>query len=141
MLAMVLPSDAGNGATGVTWPQCDVEVESCSRGAVESCWRRRWRGDLAAARCRCRVMLATMLPSHAGDGATEATWPRRDINAESCWLRRYRGNLAASRCRGRVMLATMLLSLASDGAATQGCIGCGKVAQPPSSEHRGVVAS
>jgi hypothetical protein len=36
---------------------------------------------------------------------------------------------------------TMLRSHASDGATTQACIGCGKVAQPPSSEHRGVVAS
>jgi hypothetical protein len=29
-------------------------------------------------------MLAIMLLSHAGDGATKATWPRRDIDAESC---------------------------------------------------------
>jgi hypothetical protein len=29
-------------------------------------------------------MLATMLPSHAGDGITEATWPRCDADAESC---------------------------------------------------------
>jgi hypothetical protein len=37
------------------------------------------------AQCRCRVKLATMLPSHAGDGAAEATWPRCDVEAESCW--------------------------------------------------------
>jgi hypothetical protein len=30
-------------------------------------------------------MQATMLLSHAGDGAAEATWPRRDVEAESCW--------------------------------------------------------
>jgi hypothetical protein len=36
---------------------------------------------------------------------------------------------------------TVLPSQAGDGAATQGCTGCGKVEQPLSSEHRGVVAS
>jgi hypothetical protein len=36
---------------------------------------------------------------------------------------------------------TMLPSHASDGTATHGCTGCGKVAQPPGSKHRGVVAS
>jgi hypothetical protein len=41
-------------------------------------------------RCRCRVMLASMLPSHAGDGAAEATWSRRDVNAESCGQQCYR---------------------------------------------------
>jgi hypothetical protein len=51
-------------------------------------------------------MLATMLPSHAGDDAAGATWPQHDV----------------------------------DGATTQRCIECGKVAQPLSSEHRGVVA-
>jgi hypothetical protein len=68
-MATVLSSHASDDATGVTWPQCDVDVESC--------W---WR-------C-CRVMLTTaipgrfchdamymsshatmVLPSHAGDGA------------------------------------------------------------------------
>jgi hypothetical protein len=29
-------------------------------------------------------MLASMLLSHAGDGATEVTWSWRDVNAESC---------------------------------------------------------
>jgi hypothetical protein len=29
-------------------------------------------------------MLATMLPSHAGDGTAEVTWPRCDVDAESC---------------------------------------------------------
>jgi hypothetical protein len=31
---------------------------------------------------RCRVMLATMLPSHAGDNAAEVTWPRCDVDAK-----------------------------------------------------------
>jgi hypothetical protein len=38
------------------------------------------------------------------------------------------------------MLAIMLLSHAGNGTATEGCIGCGKVAQPLRSEHRCVVA-
>jgi hypothetical protein len=67
-------------------------------GAAESCWWRRCRGDLVTARCRCWVMLATVLPSHGGDGAIGAIWSWRDVHAESCWWR---------RCR--VMLATALL--------------------------------
>jgi hypothetical protein len=51
-------------------------------------------------------MLAMVLPSHAGDGATEVTWLWCDVDVESC-----------------------------DGVATQGCIAYGKVAQSPSSEH------
>jgi hypothetical protein len=38
-----------------------------------------------------------VLPSHADDSATGATWPRRDVDVESCWQR-----------FGRVMLATVL---------------------------------
>jgi hypothetical protein len=71
-----------------------------------------------------------VLLSHAVDDATEATWPRRDVDVESCW-----------RQWCQVVLATMLPSHAEDDAATQCCTGCGKVAQPPSSEHEGVVAS
>jgi hypothetical protein len=41
------------------------------------------RDDLATTRCRCRVMLATMLLSHAHDDAAEVTWPQRDVDAES----------------------------------------------------------
>jgi hypothetical protein len=63
-------------------------------------------------RYRCRVMLATMLPSHAGDGTTEATWPWCNVDAvmlatmlpshaddnvvESCWRRHCRDDLAAT---------------------------------------------
>jgi hypothetical protein len=42
------------------------------------------------AQCRYRVMLATMLSSHARDDATEATWPRPDVDAELCWRQYYR---------------------------------------------------
>jgi hypothetical protein len=30
-------------------------------------------------------MLVTVLLIHAGDGATEVTWPQCDVGAESCW--------------------------------------------------------
>jgi hypothetical protein len=94
-------------------------------------------------------MLVTMLSSHAGDDAAKATWPLRDIEAESCWRGaaesysrwRCRGDLAATRCKCLVMLVTMLLSHVDDGTATQGCTGCGKVAQPLRLENQGVVAS
>jgi hypothetical protein len=46
-----------------------------------------------------------------------------------------------ARCGRRVMLVMMLPSHASDGSITQGCTSCGKVAQPPSSEHQSVVAT
>jgi hypothetical protein len=59
-------------------------LSHASDGAAESCWRWRCRGDLAATRCRCRVVLAMVLSSHADDGAAEVTWLRRDIDAESC---------------------------------------------------------
>jgi hypothetical protein len=50
MLVTVLLSHAGDGVAEVTWPQRDVDVESC--------WRRCYR-----------VMLLMVLPSHAYDGA------------------------------------------------------------------------
>jgi hypothetical protein len=52
--------------------------------ATKSSWQRRCQGDLATARCRCRVMLMTILLSHAGDGAAKVTWPQHDVDAESC---------------------------------------------------------
>jgi hypothetical protein len=61
---MSLPSHAGNGA-------------------VKSYWRWRYHGGLAVMRCRCRVILATVLSSHAGDSAAGMTCPRRDIDVES----------------------------------------------------------
>jgi hypothetical protein len=30
-------------------------------------------------------MLATMLLSHDDDGATEASWPQREVDVESFW--------------------------------------------------------
>jgi hypothetical protein len=51
--------------------------------AAKSCWRRRCQDNLAAVRCRYRVVLETMLPSHVGNGAAEVTWVRHDIDAES----------------------------------------------------------
>jgi hypothetical protein len=46
-------------------------------------------------------MLVTTLPSHARDGAAEASRPQCDVDAESCsdnvvescWRQRYRGDL------------------------------------------------
>jgi hypothetical protein len=46
-----------------------------------------------------------ILPSHDGNGTTEVTWPRCNVDAESCW----------QQCC-RVMLATMMSSHAFDGA-------------------------
>jgi hypothetical protein len=63
-------------------------------------------------RCRCR---ATVLLSHAGDGAVGVTWPRHDVDVESCWRWRCWGDLAAALHRCRVMLATVLSSHAGDG--------------------------
>jgi hypothetical protein len=41
--------------------------------------------DGAKAQCQCRVMLAMTFPSHVGDGAAEATWLWRDVDVASCW--------------------------------------------------------
>jgi hypothetical protein len=64
---------------------------------AESCWQQRCRGSLAVVQCRYQVMQATMLPSHASDGAVGMTWPRGNVDVESCW-----------RQCCRVMLATAL---------------------------------
>jgi hypothetical protein len=44
-----------------------------SDDAAESCWRRRCWGDMAMTQCRCRVMLVTMLSSHAADNTAGVT--------------------------------------------------------------------
>jgi hypothetical protein len=75
-MAMALPSPAGNDIMLIT--------SYASDSATESCWRRHHRGDFVVTRCIYRVMLAMMLPSHAGDSAAGATWPRRDVDVESC---------------------------------------------------------
>jgi hypothetical protein len=70
---MVLLSHAGDDALRVTWPQCDVDVVSCCDSTAESCGPWRCRGDFAAVRCRCQVMLATVLLSLDGDGTAGKT--------------------------------------------------------------------
>jgi hypothetical protein len=32
--------------------------------------------------------MTMVLSSHAGDGTTEVTWPRRDVDVESYWRQR-----------------------------------------------------
>jgi hypothetical protein len=61
--------------------------------------------DQAVAWRRCRVILETVLPSHADDGATESCWRWH------CWC-----NLVTTRCRCRVILAMVLPSHAGNGA-------------------------
>jgi hypothetical protein len=34
---------------------------------------------------RCRVMMAMVLPGHAGDSATKVTWLWYNVDAETCW--------------------------------------------------------
>jgi hypothetical protein len=41
MLAIMLPSHAGDDAVGATWPQRDVDAESC--------WRQHGQGNLVTA--------------------------------------------------------------------------------------------
>jgi hypothetical protein len=79
-------------------------LSHANNGAVESCWWWRCWGDLATAWCRCWVMLAIVLPSHAGDGMALQSHSS-DGAAKSCWW---------WRCW--VPLATVLPSTASDGA-------------------------
>jgi hypothetical protein len=52
---MSLPSHASDGAARATWPQHDIDVESCWRGATKATWS-----------------CATVLLSHADDGAAKA---------------------------------------------------------------------
>jgi hypothetical protein len=44
-------------------------------GAIESCWRCNYRGDVSRG--------VKSLLSHAGDGAAETTWPWHDVAVES----------------------------------------------------------
>jgi hypothetical protein len=90
MLVTVLPSHVGDDAAEATWSRHDVDAESC--------WRQRYRGNLATARCRCQVMLATVLLSHAGDGAAGVTWSWHDLDVESCWRWRCQGDSANESC-------------------------------------------
>jgi hypothetical protein len=86
----------------------DAMSNQAGDGTAESCWRWRYRGDLAVAQCHCRVILAMTLPSYAGDCAVEVTWLLYDVEAKSCWLWRCRGDLAVARCQCHVMVAMEL---------------------------------
>jgi hypothetical protein len=82
MLVMAQSSPAGDDAVGVTWSWRDVDVESC--------WQRHCRDELATTRCRCRIMLTTMILSRAGNDTAGTTWSWRDIDVDSCWRQCYR---------------------------------------------------
>jgi hypothetical protein len=55
-------------------------------------------------------MLSTMLSSHAGDGATGATWPQCNIDVESCWRKCYRVMLVMPLQLKVVLVVIRLLS-------------------------------
>jgi hypothetical protein len=84
MLVTVLLSHSGDGTAGATWPRCDVDAESCWRHYCQGMLATALLGDWGVVRCRCRVMLVTILPSHAGDGGAGATRPQHDVDSESC---------------------------------------------------------
>jgi hypothetical protein len=52
--------------------------------AAKSYGQWHYRDELATVRCRCQVMLATVLSSHADDGAADVTCPRGEVDTESC---------------------------------------------------------
>jgi hypothetical protein len=81
---MVLQSHAGDYAVEVTWLQRDVDVELCWRQCCRVLLATTLPCNLTVVRYRCRVLLVTMLSSHARKGAAEVTWLWRDIDAESC---------------------------------------------------------
>jgi hypothetical protein len=60
MLAKALPRRLGHGVMQMSSHAGD--------SAIESCWQRCCRGDLATTQCRYRVMLVIMLLSHTGNG-------------------------------------------------------------------------
>jgi hypothetical protein len=60
-------------------------LSHAGNSATKSCRRQHCRGDLAMVQSRCRVMLATILSSHAHDDAAGVTWPRLEVDAESSW--------------------------------------------------------
>jgi hypothetical protein len=55
-------------------PQSLIDGEPLSRIAS---WGRKHQAP--------RVMLVTVMLSPAANGAAEATWSRRNVDAESCW--------------------------------------------------------
>jgi hypothetical protein len=63
---MSIPSHASDGAIGATWPQHDINTESC--------WLQRCRTMLAMTLPRQLGRNAMSMSSHASDGATESYW-------------------------------------------------------------------
>jgi hypothetical protein len=81
MLTMALPSPAGDGAT----KSYDEDAESCWRRCCRVMLAMTLLGQHGHDAMEIPSMLGIMLPSHAGKGATGATYPRREVDAESCW--------------------------------------------------------
>jgi hypothetical protein len=109
----MLSSHAGDGPAVATLPWHDVDAKLT--------WRRHCRGNLAAARCRCLVMLVIMLPSHAGDGTAGVTCLQHSVDAKSCWGQ-WCWVMLAMALQLKVVLAIVRL-------------------HSPRDEHRGAVAS
>jgi hypothetical protein len=68
MLTIMLLSHTSDGAVGATWPRHDVDAELYWSQCCQVMLAMALRGNLTTARYRCQVILATMLPSHPGDG-------------------------------------------------------------------------
>jgi hypothetical protein len=86
MLAIMLPSHPGDGAVGTTWLRREVDAKSCWRQCATRVTWPRCDVDVESCYQQCyRVMLAAMLLSHAGNGATGVIWSWRDVDVESCW--------------------------------------------------------
>jgi hypothetical protein len=81
MLLMALPSPAGDGAT----KSYDEDAESCWRRCCRVMLATTLLGQHGHDAMETPSMLGIMLPSHAGEGAAGATYPRREVDAESCW--------------------------------------------------------
>jgi hypothetical protein len=63
---------------------------------------------------------AMEVPSHAGVGPVEVTWPRHDVYANSCWRHHSRVTLAMVLLRQLGRGAMLMLSHAGDN-ATESC--------------------
>jgi hypothetical protein len=85
-MAMVLPRRLGLGVM--------LLLSRAGDDAAKSCWQWCCRNNLCFARHCCRVMLATAVPSHAGDGAAVATWAWHDVVALSSWRWHHQAMLA-----------------------------------------------
>jgi hypothetical protein len=120
MQAMTLLNHASDDAAKATWPQRDVNVESC--------WQWGCRVILAMALSRRLSHGGMPLPSHATGGThchvmlmmvlSRWCWSWHNVAAESCEWWCCRGDLVATWYRCRVMLVMALPSHASDGDGT-----------------------